>query len=191
MKNPPVTLEAIAGRIVVVRGHKVIVDADLAALYGVQTRRLNEQVRRNAGRFPADFMLRLSAEEWTSLRSQFAILKPGRGQHRKYLPLVFTEHGALMAATVLNSPRAVEVSLYVVRAFVRLRETLAAHKDLAAKLRILEKKTEALALRHDSFAADTRLQLRQVFEAIRELMRAPEPKRRPIGFVTSDGKKRG
>jgi len=97
-----------------------------------------------------------------------------------------------MAATVLNSARAVEVSLYVVRAFVRLRETLATHKDLASKLHVLEKKAEALALRHDSFAASTRLQLRQVFEAIRELMRAPEPtKRRPIGFVNPDEKKRG
>jgi hypothetical protein len=96
-----------------------------------------------------------------------------------------------MAATLLNSARAVEVSLYVVRAFVRLRETLATHKDLASKLHVLEKKTEALALRHDSFAASTRLQLRQVFEAIRELMRAPEPaKRRPIGFVNPDEKKR-
>ena len=97
-----------------------------------------------------------------------------------------------MAATVLNAARAVEVSLYVVRAFVRLRETLATHKDLASKLHVLEKKTEALALRHDGFAASTRFQLRQVFEAIRELMRAPEPaKRRPIGFVNPDEKKRG
>jgi hypothetical protein len=96
-----------------------------------------------------------------------------------------------MAATVLNSPRAVEVSLYVVRAFARLREALAARKDLASKLQILEKKTEALALKHDSFAANTRLQLRRVFEAIRELMRAPEPpRRRPIGFVNPDEKKR-
>jgi hypothetical protein len=106
-----------------VRGHKVLLDADLAALYGVTTKRFNEQVRRNATRFPEDFMFRLSAEEWDSLRSQLATLKTGRGQHRKYLPLAFTEHGAIMAATILNSPRATEVSVYVVRAFVRLRET--------------------------------------------------------------------
>jgi hypothetical protein len=183
-------IERIESHILLVRGHKVLLDADLAALYRVSTKRFNEQVRRNAARFLEDFMFRLSAEEWNSLRSQFATLRAGRGQHRKYLPIGFTEHGAIMAATILNSPRATEVSVYVVRAFVRLRETLAAHKDLAAKLQALEKKAEALAFRHDSFAADTRLQLRQVFEAIRELMRAPEPRRRPIGFVTPEEKKR-
>ena len=131
-------------------------------------------MRRNLTRFPADFMFQLTDAEFELLMSQFATSNPGRGGRRKR-PLVFTEHGALMAATVLNSARAVEVSLYVVRALVRLRETLAAHKDLASKLHVLEKKTEALALRHDGFAASTRLQLRQVFEAIRKLMRAPEP----------------
>ena len=176
-------LERIESGILLVRGHKVLLDADLAALYGVQTRRLNEQVRRNLARFPADFMFQLTDAEFELLMSQFATSNPGRGGRRKR-PLVFTEHGALMAATVLNSARAVEVSLYVVRAFVRLRETLVTHKELASKLHVLEKKTEALALRHDGFAASTRLQLRQVFDAIRELMRAPEPaKRRPIGFV--------
>jgi hypothetical protein len=186
----PVPAERIAGAILVVRGQKVIVDADLAALYGVETRRLNEQVRRNLDRFPADFMFQLTAEEMGALMSQSATSKPGRGGRRK-LPLVFTEHGALMAATVLNSPRAVEVSLYVVRAFVRLREALSANKDLAAKLAELEKKTEALALKHNALASNTRAQLHQVFEAIRELMRPPEPlRKRPIGFVTDDTKKR-
>jgi hypothetical protein len=166
------------------------VDADLAALYGVETRRLNEQVRRNIDRFPDDFMFQLSAEETAALMSQFATSKPGRGGRRKPA-LVFTEHGALMAATILNSPRAVEVSLYVVRAFVRLRETLAQHKDLAAKLDDLERKLQSLAVRHDSLATNTRMPLKQVFEAIRELMSPPEPARkRPIGFVTDDGKKR-
>ena len=177
-----VPIERIESRIFLVRGHKVLLDADLATLYGVQTRRLNEQ---------DDFMFQLTHAEFELLMSQFATSNPGRGGRRKR-PLVFTEHGALMAASVLNSARAVEVSLYVVRAFVRLRETLAAHKDLASKLHVLEKKTEALALRHDGFAASTRLQLRQVFDAIRELMRAPAPtKRRPIGFVNPDEKKRG
>ena len=186
-----VPIERIESRILLVRGHKVLLDADLATLYGVQTRRLNEQVRRNLAKFPADFMFQLTHAEFELLMSQFATSNPGRGGRRKR-PLVFTEHGALMAASVLNSARAVEVSLYVVRAFVRLRETLAAHKDLASKLHVLEKKTEALALRHDGFAASTRLQLRQVFDAIRELMRAPAPtKRRPIGFVNPDEKKRG
>jgi hypothetical protein len=181
-------VESIADRIFVVRAHKVIVDADLATLYGVETRRLNEQVRRNLTRFPRDFMFQLTDAEFSALMSQFATSNTGRGGRRKR-PLVFTEHGALMAATVLNSPRAVKVSLYVIRAFVRLRETLAAHKDLAAKLQVLEKKTEALALRHDSFAANTRLQLRQVFDAIRELLRTPGPTRRPIGFVSPSDKK--
>lgn len=186
----PVPAERIAGAILVVRGQKVIVDADLAALYGVETRRLNEQVRRNLDRFPADFMFQLTPEEMAALMSQSATSKPGRGGRRKP-PLVFTEHGALMAATVLNSARAVEVSLYVVRAFVRLREALSANKDLAAKLAELEKKTEALALKHNALASNTRTQLHQVFEAIRELMRPPEPlRKRPIGFVTEDTKKR-
>jgi hypothetical protein len=183
-------IERIENRILLIRGHKVLLDSDLATLYGVETRRLNEQVRRNLARFPSDFMFQLTDAEFGLLMSQSATSNPRRGGRRKR-PLVFTEHGALMAATVLNSPRAVEVSLYVVRAFVRLRETLATHKDLASQLQVLEKKTEALALKHDTFAENTRLQLRQVFDAIRELMRAPEPKRRPIGFVTPDEKKRG
>src|SRR5205807_3250284 len=139
-KGSGVAIERIGSRILLVRGHKVLVDADLAALYGVSTKRFNEQVRRNAARFPEDFMFRLSAEEWDSLRSQFTTLKTGRGQHRKYLPLAFTEHGAIMAATILNSARATEVSVYVVRAFVRLRELLASNKELARRLEQLEKK---------------------------------------------------
>ncbi len=184
-------IERIENRILLVRGHKVLLDADLANLYGVETRVLNQAVKRNAERFPPDFMFQLSAKELEAWRSQFVMSNPGAKMGLRRAPFAFTEHGALMAATVLNSPRAVETSLYVVRAFVRLRETLAAHKDLAAKLQVLEKKTEALALRHDSFADTSRLQLRQVFEALRELMRSPEPKRRPIGFVTPSEKKRG
>ena len=173
------------------RGQKVLLDADLAALYGVETRMLNQAVKRNLERFPADFMFQLSAKEFENWRSQLVISNPGAKMGLRRAPFAFTEHGALMAASVLNSPRAVEVSLYVVRAFVRLRETLATHKGLAAKLEELEQKTEALALRHDTLAANTHAQLRQVFEAIRELMSAPETKRRPIGFVIPDEKKRG
>ncbi len=173
-----IPVERIAQTIFVIRGQKVIVDADLAALYGVTTKRFNEQVRRNLGRFPPDFMFQLSETEWAGLRSQFATLKAGRGQHRKYLPYVFTEHGAIMAATILNSPRATEVSVYVVRAFVELRELLAGNKEVVAKLNELEHKLET----HDQAIAG-------LINTIRELMKAPETKKRPIGFVTPQEKK--
>ena len=182
-------IERIAQAIVVIRNQKVLLDEDLAALYGVETRRLNEQVRRNAERFPADFMFQLSGEEYAALMSQFATSKPGRGGRWK-LPLAFTEHGAIMAATVLSSPQAVEVSIYVVRAFIKLREALGTNRELAAKLDALEQKTELLSLQHETFAGNTRAQLKQVFEALRQLMMPPTiQSRRPIGFVTSEDKK--
>ena len=183
-KTSALPVEGIARAIIVVRGQKVLLDEDLAVLYGVETRRLNEQVRRNLQRFPADFMFQLTGPEYADLISRFATSKPGRGGRRK-LPLAFTEDGAIMAAAVLNSPRAVEVSIYVVRAFVHLREALASNKVLAAKLDALEQKTELLSLQHDTFAGNTRAQLKQVFAALRQLMAPPEPpKKRPIGFVT-------
>lgn len=187
MSNELLPLETITHRIVLLRGQKVLLDADLAALYGVETRRLNEQVRRNRERFPADFIFELNAEEFSNLKSHFATSSWGG---RRKLPLAFTEHGAIMAATVLSSPRSVEMSVYVVRAFVKLREVLASHHDLARKLEELEQTTEALALRHDTLAHNTRAQLKQVFEAIRELMEPPanSVKKRPIGFVTPDEK---
>ena len=182
-------LESITHRILMLRGQKVLLDSDLAALYDVPTKRFNEQVKRNLVRFPADFMFQLTEEEWESLRSQIATLKPGRGQHRKYMPYAFTEHGAIMAATILNSPRATEVSVYVVRAFVRLREVLASNAELAKRLDDLERSTEAKAMQHDIFARNTRAQLKQVFDAIRELMTPPEPqKKRPIGFISGEEK---
>ena len=161
----------------------------------METKRFNEAIRRNLARFPADFMFQLDDQEWAALRSQFATLNAdaqpaGRGRHRKYLPLAFTEHGAIMAASVLNSPRAIEVSMYVVRAFVRLRELAATHQDLAKRLDALEEKTELLAMQHDTFSRNTRVQLKQVFDALRELMTPPEPAKRPIGFVTLDEKKK-
>jgi hypothetical protein len=176
---------SIERRIIVLRGEKVLLDADLAALYGASTGRFNEQVKRNRARFPADFIFQLTDHELRALRSQFAISneRAGRGG-RRYLPLAFTEHGAIMAATILNTPRAVEVSVYVVRAFVHLRDALASHRDLAKKLEALEKKTEALALNHDELAANTGAQFREVLEALRALMSPPEPRRRPIGFIT-------
>lgn len=180
----PVPIDLVSQRIVLIRGQKILLDSDLAQLYGVETRRLNEQVRRNPNRFPPDFMFQLDDDEYASLISQIATSKSARGGRRK-LPLAFTEHGALMAATVLNSTRAVEMSVYVVRAFVQLREVLATHKELAARLAELESKTELLSLKHDTLAGNTRAQLKQVFEAIRQLMAPPESaKKHPIGFVT-------
>jgi len=183
--------ERIARTIREIRGHRVMLDSTLAELYGVTTKRFNEQVRRNLGRFPSDFMFQLTQDEWDALRSQSATLETGRGRHRKYLPTAFTEHGALMAANVLNSTRAIEVSIYVVRAFLKLREALLSHRDLARQLEILERQTERLALRQDRFSVDTKAQFQQVFEALRSLMSplAP-PKKRPIGFVTDEVKKR-
>ena len=180
---PP--LEAITHHIVVLREQKVLLDSDLAALYGVETRRLNEQVRRNRARFPKDFIFELTPEEFANLKSQFATSSWGG---RRKLPMAFTEHGAIMAATVLNSPRAVEVSVYMVRTFVRLRELAVTHGDLAKRLSELEDKTEALAMQHDTFSRNTRAQLKQVFDAIRALMTPPDPPKRPIGFVTPEDK---
>jgi len=185
-------LELVTHRIVVLRGQRVIVDSELAALYGVETKRFNEAVKRNAEKFPADFMFQLTAEEFANLRSQIATSSldgsdAGHGG-RRYLPRVFTEHGALMAATVLSSPRAVEVSIYVVRAFVQLRDMANTHQGLAKRLDALEEKTEALAMSHDTFSRNTRAQLKQVFDALRELMTPPEPPKRPIGFITHEDK---
>ena len=181
--NPLLPIDSITPRIATVRGQRVVIDADLAALYGVETKRFNEAVKRNLAKFPVDFMFALTQEEWASLRSQFATLNAGRGRHRKYLPYAFTEHGALMAATILNSPRAVDVAIYVVRAFVRLRELAVTHGELAQRLDELEAKTEALATSHDSFNRNTQEQLRRVFDALRALMTPPDPPKRPIGFV--------
>ena len=155
------------------------------------TKRFNEAVKRNLAKFPADFMRQLTVEEWAALRSQFATLDAagtGRGQHRKYLPYAFTEHGAIMADTILSSPRAIEVSVYVVRALVRLRELATTHGDLAKRLAELEDKTEALAMGHDAFSRNTRNQLKQVFDALRELMTPPDPPKRPIGFINPEDK---
>jgi hypothetical protein len=131
-------LPIIEPRIYLIRGYRVMVDTDLAGLYDVSTIRLNEQVRRNRTRFPQDFMFQLSQEEAQSLRSQFAISKIGRGG-RRYLPYVFTEHGVAMLSSVLKSQRAVEMGIAIVRAFIKLREMLATHKDLAYKMEELER----------------------------------------------------
>ena len=165
-----VPVEAIASAILVLRGQRVILDADLAKLYGVTTARLNQQVRRNLDRFPEDFVFQLGQDEYDGLMLQFATSKIGRGGRRK-LPLAFTEHGALMAASVLNSPRAVEVSVYVVRAFIKLREILYSHADLAHKLDELERRVD----RHDD-------EIGALIEAIRELLAPPDSPSGKLGF---------
>jgi ORF6N domain len=172
---PNSTLGSIATQILIVRGHRVLLDADLAVLYGVKTERLNEQVRRNLGRFPADFAFRVPIKELHANRPQSA---GGSARHRnpRIPPWVFTEHGAIMAATILNSPRAVEMSVYVVRAFVKLRELLVSNAELARKLEALEKSVATLD-------ATTRGQFEEVYSAIRALMAPPAAKSRPIGFT--------
>ena len=140
----------IPARIMTIRGQKVMIDADLAELYGVPTKRLNEQVRRNAARFPLDFMFQLTQLEKTEVVANCDHL--AKLKFSKSLPFAFTEHGAIQAANVLSSSQAVEMGIYVVRAFVRLRELVAAHHDLAKRLADLEEKTEALALQQDTFA---------------------------------------
>jgi hypothetical protein len=159
-----VDTRAIMGNIRVIRGHRVLLDSDLASLYQVETKALTRAVRRNAKRFPEDFMFQLAAGETGSLRSQSGAFKTGRGKHRKYAPYVFTEQGVAMLSSVLNSDRAVQVNIEIMRAFVRLRESVSKHKDLAGKLTELEN-------RYDR-------QFKVVFDAIRDLMMQPEPKRR-------------
>jgi phage regulator Rha-like protein len=165
----PISGEEIEHAILLIRGQKVMLDRDLARLYAVETKALNRAVQRNRDRFPADFMFQLSAEEAESLRFQFGTLK--RGQHSKYLPFVFTQEGVAMLSGVLRSPRAVQVNVAIMRAFVRLRETLSLHKELAHKLADLERKIE----NHDE-------NIRSLFDAIRLLMTPPSTPRREIGF---------
>jgi hypothetical protein len=181
-KELAVSVEQIARSIVVLRGQKVLLDSELATLYGVTTKRFNEQVRRNLHRFPADFMFQVTEEEHAILRSHFATSSSGHGG-RRYLPYVFTEHGAIMAATILNTPLAVEVSVYVVRAFVRLRAVISANKEIARKLEQLERKMES----HDHKLTTHDEAIAAVLSAIRELMAPPEPpKKRRIGFIQDD-----
>jgi hypothetical protein len=183
----PTPLAQIESRILLIRGQKVMIDADLAALYGVPTKRLNEQVKRNSERFPPDFMFTLTAQEKAEVVANCDHL--AKLKFSKTLPFAFTEHGAIQAANVLASPQAIEMGVYVVRAFVRLREMIVTNGDLARRLDELEQTTAALSMRHDSLANNTRVQLKQVFDAIRELMEPAETaKKRPIGFVTPEEK---
>ena len=172
----PAPIELIGQRIYVIRSQKVMLDSDLAELYRVPTFRLNEAVKRNQARFPADFMFQLTKEETASLTSQIAMSNTGRGG-RRTLPYAFTEHGVAMLSSVLNSKRAVQVNLLIIRAFVKLREMLSTHKDLARKLEDLEKKYET----HD-------VQIKAVFDAIRKLIEQPVAPHRRIGFATQPQK---
>lgn len=163
-----IPVEIIERQIYLIRSQKVMLDSDLAKLYGVPIKRLNEQVRRNLKRFPVDFMFQLTKEESDSLRSQIASLKIGRGEHRKYLPYAFTENGVAMLSSVLNSERAIDVNIQIMRTFTKLREMLLTHKDLQKKIEELERKYDA--------------QFKVVFDAIRQLMAPPELKKRKIDF---------
>jgi hypothetical protein len=173
-KHSMILMERVERRIYFIRGEKVMLDSDLAELYGVPTRALNQAVRRNGERFPRDFMFQLTGDEAQSLRSQTVILK--RGEHRKYRPYAFTEQGVAMLSSVLRSPRAIRVNIEIMRTFVRLRKMLGSNAHLARKLKELEQK-------YDS-------QFRIVFDAIRHLMEEPpeedDPSRSCIGFTTED-----
>jgi hypothetical protein len=178
--NELVAEKRILRTIMVIHGQKVILDSDLAELYGVETRRLNEQVRRNIDKFPEDFMFQLTKEEFDNLKSQIAISRTGWGGRRK-LPLVFTEHGSLQAANVLNSQQANKMSVFIVRAFVRLREMALTNEKLSRMIEQLEKRVS----QHDGI-------LIELVREIRELINAPKPKQKRgfIGFIVSDEMKK-
>lgn len=175
-KRPTELAIPVESRILIQRHQRVILDSDLAELYGVSAKQLNQQIKRNRERFPSDFMFQLSAKEHESLRSQIVTSKKGRGG-RRYPPYAFTEHGAIMAATVLNSKRAVEMSVFVVRAFVRMREMLAKNRQLAAKINELDRRLET----HDTA-------IQEIIDAIKELMVPEGPSKRKIGFQLPPGK---
>lgn len=171
----PIPVAVIERRIYLIRGQKVMLDSDLAGLYEVPTKRLNEAVKRNAKRFPTDFMFQLTAEEAESLRSQIATSNIGRGG-RRYLPYAFTELGVAMLSSVLNSERAVQMNILVMRAFVGLRELLATHKDLARKMEELERRQR-----------DQAVEIGAVYNLVKRLVkRAREPRHRPIGFIAEE-----
>jgi hypothetical protein len=164
-----ITQDHVSTKIFLIRSQKVLLDRDLAKLYGVTTGNLNKAVKRNIGRFPADFMFQLTKDETASLRFQFGSLK--KGSHSKYLPHAFTEQGVAMLSGVLNSERAVEVNIIIMRTFVKIREILMNHKELALKLNDLERKND----KHEK-------EIRIIFETIRQLMQPPETPKRKIGF---------
>ena len=179
MSNKTIMPLHIENRILTMRGQKVMIDADLADLYGVQTKRLNEQVRRNRERFPDDFMFQLTQAEKDEVVANCDHL--AKLKFAAALPLAFTEHGALMVSAILNTPRAVEVSVYVVRAFVQLREVLASNKELARQLKALEQRIEKKLGSHDQAIAG-------IIDTLRQLMSPTTTAKRRIGFVIDDEK---
>ncbi len=168
------TTEIISRKILVLRQQRVMLDADLAELYGVTTKRLNEQIKRNISRFPSEFMFQLTAEEKTEVVANCDHLK--NLKYSRSLPYAFTEHGAIQAANVLNSPQAIEMGIYVVRSFIRLRELLLSHQELAQRLVEVEERLERKLDTHDQAIAG-------LINTLRQLMNPPEPKKRPIGFI--------
>jgi len=171
-----VSVEQITQSILVFRGHKVLLDSDLAELYGVPTKALNQAVKRNAERFPEDFMFRLSGPEAEALNRSQPVTGSQKHRDPRFPPNAFTEHGTMMAAMILNSPRAVEMSVYVVRAFVKLRELLSSNRELARRFAQLETRLDKKLTEHDQ-------QIATILSAIRQLMHPPAPKRRGIGFT--------
>jgi len=171
-----VSVEQITQSILVFRGHKVLLDSDLAELYGVPTKALNQAVKRNAERFPEDFMFRLSGPEAEALNRSQPVTGYQKHRDPRFPPNAFTEHGTMMAAMILNSPRAVEMSVYVVRAFVKLRELLSSNRELARRFAQLETRLDKKLTEHDQ-------QIATILSAIRQLMHPPAPKRRGIGFT--------
>src|SRR5437870_3421881 len=180
-KSHSITVEQIDEMIHTIRGTRVMLDRDLAKIYGVPTFRFNEAIKRNRHRFPPDFMFQLTRKEFGSLTSQIAISKPGRGG-RRTVPYAFTEHGALQAANVLRSPRAVQMSVFVIRAFVKMREALRGTPELARKLAALEKKLTARLDVHEAAIVQV---LREVMQILNPPAPPPEPPRRRIGFHQS------
>jgi phage regulator Rha-like protein len=178
-KKKSITLGSVEPLIQMVRDERIILDSDLAHIYGVETGALNRATKRNSEKFPADFMFRLKEEEFRSLRCQIGTLKTGRGRHRKFLPFVFTEHGAIMAANVLNSPQAVQMSVFVVRAFVKMRGSFSDSRELAKKLAALETELKSRLDIHETAIIEV---LQRVMAILDPPPPQPEPPRREIGF---------
>jgi len=175
-----ITDEVIMNRIYSIRGQKVMIDRDLAELYGVETKQLKRQVRRNMGRFPEDFMFILTAKEYKSLRSQFGTLK--RGEHSKYQPMTFTEQGVAMLSSVLNSQTAIEVNIRIIRVFSKMREMLLTHKDILLKLEQIEKNILKQHGKMKKYEND----IQMIFEVLKELLNPPQEPRKRIGFRISN-----
>ena len=178
----PVPVERITGSILVLRGHRVLLDSNLADLYGVATKVLLQAVKRNMQRFPEDFMMQLTAAEWAALRSRFVTSKTGRGG-RRYLPFAFTEQGVAMLSSVLGSERAIAVNIEIMRAFVRTRQLLSSNKELARRFAQLESRIDKKLAEHDGA-------ITAILSAIRELMNSPAPRRRPVGSLLISARNR-